>query len=314
MLFPTAHRARQRLAQLATRGVLARFRHYQPLGSRPWTYTLGLVGTAVRAVATGEPLPTPADITARILRLSHSPSLAHLIGVNEFFTRLHAAARTMPGAALTTWWPETTTAAACGGIVRPDGYGSWTQPAHSPHWTDTETTQPASQPTEPPTNDPTSDQDPTRDPAVIEFFYEHDTGTENLNILLGKIDKYEQLAAGGVRRTVLIELPTLARETNLHSAIRRRYGDTGPNRVPVATTHATVPATPPPAAWRLIVEHGGPALHRGPSTGRAAQHGRTGISPAGPLWWLVGTNHRYRLAALTTQDTHAHRDGGPHNA
>lgn len=152
--FPSDTRARQRLLQLTRRAVLARFRHHRRPGSLPWNYTLGLLGATVHAAATGAPLPRPAEITNRVLRLHYSPSLAHLLGANDFFTRLIGDARTTGRGELTVWWPEPTAARACGGLVRPDGYGEWAEGG-----------------------------------GAVGFFYEHDTGSETLGALVGKVDR-----------------------------------------------------------------------------------------------------------------------------
>lgn len=50
----------------------------------------------------------------------------------------------------------------CHGIVRPDGYGRWVE--HTP-----------------------------QDPREVEWLFEHDRGTETIDTLLGKIDKYTRL-------------------------------------------------------------------------------------------------------------------------
>lgn len=119
LLFNSDDHARHRLTALHARGVLARFRRAVWPGSQPWHYTLGVVGAAVHAAATGAPLPRPAHVTEKIMRLAHSPHTDHLLGVNKFFVALTHHARTHDGAALEQWWPEDTTAEACGGIVRP---------------------------------------------------------------------------------------------------------------------------------------------------------------------------------------------------
>jgi hypothetical protein len=61
-------------------------------------------------------LPKPSTVTEKVLRLAHSPHTEHLLGVNEFFTRLAGHARLPDGCALRQWLPETITADACGGI------------------------------------------------------------------------------------------------------------------------------------------------------------------------------------------------------
>jgi hypothetical protein len=238
MVFPSPGRARGRLFELTAAGVLARFRRYRRPGSAPWIYTLGLLGAAVLAAQRGDPLPKPADIVARVLRLYHAPGLDHTLGVNDFFSRLAAAGRVTPGCALSEWWPESTTAAALGGLLRPDGYGEWTEHGDT-----------------------------------LGFFAEHDRGTETVGTLLGKIDKYAELAAAGVSRPVLVELPSAAREANLHTAIHRRHGLAAAPGALIATTHT---------------DHPGAA-----------------DNPAGPIWWPTRQppttpGRRHRLTALAT--------------
>lgn len=211
LLFGSPHHARHRLTALYQRGVLARFRREVWPGSQPWRYTLGHVGATVHAAATDTALPKPSTVTEKVLRLAHSPHTEHLLGVNEFFTRLAGAARAHDGCTLAQWWPETITADACGGIVRPDGYGEYTDPH-----------------------------------GTIGFFYEHDTGTETLDTLTDKITKYAELARAGIGKPVLFWLPSIARERNLHDAITRQWPAGAP--VPVATTTADHPAPNEPAA------------------------------------------------------------------
>ncbi|WP_052372387.1 replication-relaxation family protein [Amycolatopsis taiwanensis] len=210
LLFGSPHHARHRLTALYNRGVLARFRREVWPGSQPWRYTLGHVGATVHAAATDNPLPKPSTVTEKVLRLANSPHTEHLLGVNEFFTRLAGAARAHNGCVLRQWWPETITADACGGIVRPDGYGEYTDPH-----------------------------------GTLGFFYEHDTGTETLDTLTDKITKYAELARAGITKPVLFRLPSLAREQHLHVAITRRW----PAGVPVliATTAADHSAPCEPA-------------------------------------------------------------------
>ena len=161
--FPNPTRARHRLLALSQRGVLARFRDCRRPGSAPWHYTLGVGGAAVHAAATGAPLPRRGEVVERVMRLHHSRDLDHRLGVNDFFTRLLAHAHDHPESyRLDTWWPEATISAACAGIVRPDGYGEWTDTTGAP-------------------------------PVTVGFFLEHDTGTEPHRRLLDKIDKYGEL-------------------------------------------------------------------------------------------------------------------------
>ncbi|WP_445189119.1 replication-relaxation family protein [Pseudonocardia sp. Cha107L01] len=221
-VYPNIHRARHRLHLLTTRRVLARFRRLTPdAGSLPYIYTLGQLGAAIHAAAHGRPLLKPSDIADRIIRLQQSASLNHRLGVVDFFTRLHAAAARIPGAELTEWWPEHRIAAACGDLIRPDGYGEWVEPRLG------------------------------TEVVRTGFFYEHDTGTEKLATLIDKIDRYSALSTTDIAWPMLFELPNPAREHNLHRLIKARYGPRGPATL-IATTHAgylVEPANPAGPIW-----------------------------------------------------------------
>ncbi|GAA5168954.1 hypothetical protein GCM10023321_63770 [Pseudonocardia eucalypti] len=239
--------ARRRLQQLAERDVLARFRTFHRPGSLPWRYCLGPVGALLHAARTDTTFPRANDIAARVTRLQSSSKLDHRLGVAEFYSRLHAGARRTPGAALTAWWSETRAATECGHLLRPDGYLEW---AH---------------------------HQPNAKPAIVGCFYEHDRGTEVLDTLLDKIDAYARLTAAGIRkhavrtansisRPVLVELPSVERETNFHQAIDRRHGSVGPSGVMMLTTHS-----------ELV---------------------RGDVGPAGPIWWLAASKQRLQLTDL----------------
>jgi hypothetical protein len=240
--FPNETRARHRLLLLFQRGVLARFRRCHRPGSLPWVYTLGLIGAAIHAAHTDQPLPRPAEITQRIVRLHYSRTLDHNLAVNDFFSYLAAHARHMPGCRLELWWSEAEAAQACGNLVRPDGYAEWTEHGRT-----------------------------------LGFFLEHDTGHEPLRKLIEKINRYTELARAGISRPILFHLPSAAREANLHRAIARRFPGSGPP-IPLATAIHAHSSNPSPAApiW-LPLDPGGdreprhgarPALG---GTGRAGQ-------------------------------------------
>ncbi len=182
--------ATHRLALLARRGVLARFRRCQRPGSQSWRYTLGTLGAMMHAAEHGQPIPRPSRIAERILTLAQSPRLDHLLGVNDMFTALLHRARHHHACALDEWWSERKIARTVGEIVRPDGYGEWT--AHT--------------------------QTGAR---TVGFFLEYDTGTEQLSRLLDKLDAYRQLDTAGISRPVLFVLSSTVRENNLHTAITR---------------------------------------------------------------------------------------------
>jgi protein involved in plasmid replication-relaxation len=229
-LFPNATRARHRLLALTQRGVLARFRHCRRPGSAPWHYTLGVIGAAAEAARTGQRLPRPSEITDRVIRLHQSPTLPHLLNVNDFFTRLLACAREQPARyRLRVWWPESQISDECGDLVRPDGYGEWVTAEDPP--------------------DPQDADAVPRRALVACFCLEHDRGTEPVGALLDKISRYRQLAEAGIEpvngAVVLFHLPGLSRERQLHRQILRRYGGRRP-LPPVATsTHQLCEALGP---------------------------------------------------------------------
>ena len=203
-----------RLELLRGLDLIDKFRFARPYGgSEPWKWVLGLTGARFQAAAANHPTPTERAHRERILRLTASPTLTHLLTTNEFFVRLHHATRTSnttsSGSSLTRWWSEKTSTARFPGIA-PDGHGLWSTGDHT-----------------------------------VGFFLECDRGTENLTRLATKLTAYARLAAaGGPRYPVLFWLPSPDRETNLQRLLRA-----DPPPVPVATaTHDADPAGP---VWML---------------------------------------------------------------
>lgn len=114
-------------------------------------------------------------------------------------------------------------------------------------------------------------------PAEVEWLYEHDRGTEKIDTLIGELDKYARLMTEHPRidYPVLIELPNRIREANLHQRLGRRKPRAGRRYVVVATTNTDYI--------------------------RGAGH-----NPAGPVWWLAGTDRtRHRLINLPACHNHA---------
>jgi hypothetical protein len=68
------------------------------------------------------PPTSPTTTHTTTSTTSTSSKLAHLLAVNEFFTRL-AAEAAEAGGGLREWWGERRAAAAFGGALAPDGYG-----------------------------------------------------------------------------------------------------------------------------------------------------------------------------------------------
>ncbi|MEO3827362.1 replication-relaxation family protein [Actinomadura sp. B10D3] len=219
--FGNYSKARHRLLALYRLTALERFQPWTPSGSTPWHWVLGPGGAHVLA---GERGIDPAELGYRreaALAISHSAKLGHQVGVNDFFARLHTATRTHPGSAVAKWWDERRCAALWGDLAHPDAYGRWTEPH-----------------------------------AEIDFFLEHDTGSETLARVADKLAGYASLAEStGITTPVLLWLPSTAREANL----RKRLGTP---EVPVATavhTPATAPEGPAGRVW-LPTGSSGPRL------------------------------------------------------
>lgn len=204
-----AHSAtNRRLQKLHQLRAIDRFRPFTPTGSAPWHYILGDAGAAVLAADTGTGVKELVYRRRDVLAIAHSPELAHLVGTNGFFTALAAHARRTTGSALLTWWPDHRCATAWGHSIRPDGFGRWTEHDHQ-----------------------------------VDFFLEHDTGTETLHRLTGKLLGYLRLAATtGITTPVLFWLANPDRETHLHRLLTHPA-------IPVATAASTT-GTPAGPIWR----------------------------------------------------------------
>lgn len=176
--FTGGRRARMRLAELHALEVLDRFRPRIGGSPVPLHWVLGLLGAALVAAEAGI---DPADLDWRrglVNDLAASQRLTHLVGTNGFFTALIRSARTRPGCSLDDWWSERRCAREWGEVVRPDGYGIWTEQG-----------------------------------TALPFLYEHDNGTERLARLAGKLDGYARLAAeAGHPNWVLFSFPGPRRE------------------------------------------------------------------------------------------------------
>ncbi|MGH3516271.1 MAG: replication-relaxation family protein [Micromonosporaceae bacterium] len=233
----TSHRyAQRRLALLHRIGATCRFAFARTPESGPgagsYRHTLGSLGVLLYPTPYTDPdnpaARPPKTLLERRARIMRSPRLDHLLGVNSFFTDLHAATRRRPGRRLARWWSEqhatNVFAAYPGARIRPDGHGVWTTGG-----------------------------------ATVGFFLEHDQGTEHLARVLGKLAGYERLAVDGPRYPVLFRLPGPRRETHLLQALA---GARLP--MPVATSvHHTDPAG---RVWALPDAPGGrAALHELPS-------------------------------------------------
>jgi hypothetical protein len=198
LAFPSRNAAEHRLAVLHQLGVLDRFRPHHSPGSAPYHYVLGPLGAALLAAEQDQEPSQLGYRRDRTLALAHSQRLAHLLGVNGFFTALARTARQHPDAELEGWWPEQRCAAQWGRLVRPDGYGRWRE--HD---------------------------------RRVDFFLEYDRGSEPLGRLAAKLGGYAELAhATGISTPLLVWLPSPARE----AAARHELGSCGVP-VATATPH-----------------------------------------------------------------------------
>jgi hypothetical protein len=211
--FGSRHTAQHRLRLLRIWGLLDRFVRYRPgFGSYPYHWTLGPVGARWLALSRDEPAPSLRAVRERRDRLASSPKLDHLLGVNEFFTQLLANSRTAADRRLLRWWPEAAAANRFGRRINPDAHGLWAVGEQQ-----------------------------------VGFFLEHDTGTEQLDRLVRKLDRYRRLRAdGGPGFPVLFWLGSPTRETNL----KRRLNGTD-HGVTVATASRQAGAAPWEPVWKV---------------------------------------------------------------
>lgn len=223
LLFPSVRLAQRRLLRLHQLGWLDRFRHARAAGgSVPWRWTLGPLGAQLQAVAAGGAPPSQRVIEDRLTRLAASPTLAHRLGVNQFFVDLIEHSRLHSGSRLARWWPEHRAASLLQQVVVPDGHGIWQVGQ-----------------------------------AQVAWFLEYDTGTEDLPRLVAKIAGYDKAArSGGPAFPVLLWLHSPMREQNLHRLLQ---GVTG--RCPVATACRTT-AGPAGRVWWPLGGNGRVYLHQ----------------------------------------------------
>ena len=220
--------AQHRLVALYRLGVLDRFRPLRPTGSESWRYSLGPMGAALVAAERGIEAPRPSVLRDRVVALAAGQRTSHTLGLNSFFCALHKAARERPGAAVGAWWSERRCAAEWGDFVRPDAYGIWEE-----------------------------------DGRRVEFFLEHDTGSEPLSRVAGKLAGYRDLAeAEGTARPVCFWLAMPGREPSLRRALTE-------TTLPVAT--AVVGAGSPAGAVWLVAGEQAPRRRLAELTGRPAE-------------------------------------------
>jgi len=176
--FTGERRARMRLGELYALDILDRFRPRHGGSPVPFHWVLGPLGAALIAAEHGVEVADVAWRRRLVADLAASQRLAHLVGTNGFFCALARSARTRTGCRLEQWWSERRCATEWGEVVRPDGYGVWTEHATS-----------------------------------LPFLVEYDNGTERLERLARKLDGYARLAvAAGHPNWVLFSFPSPRRE------------------------------------------------------------------------------------------------------
>ncbi|XVQ15112.1 replication-relaxation family protein [Spirillospora sp. CA-255316] len=177
LAFSSEITARHRLAVLTGLGTLARFRPRLDRGSAPWHYVLDVHGAAVLDAEDDanddaeDKTRNPAnkarpELLARVRRdkslaIASSPRLRHTVECNTFFTTLIRNSRTARATGVRTgelveWWPAARTATWARGI-RPDAVARWQEGGNA-----------------------------------VDFFFEYDTGSENLKQLADKLYRYAE--------------------------------------------------------------------------------------------------------------------------
>lgn len=243
LAFPSFRSGRMRLRELFQWSVVDRFQPFISVGTAPMHYVLAPAGAAVLAAEDGLEVKDLGYRHDRAFGVAHSLRLAHIIGVNEWFTALIDRARHDDHTAVGAWWSEARCARHFGDLIKPDAYGRYT--AH------------------------------TRE---IEFFLEYDFGTEQLAKLAGKLTGYAALAeATGITTPLLVWLPTSRREATARRLLHRAWHELDdPRAVPVATAAADLldpeAAHPSPAdaVWLPLESTGG---SRNDHTARRELHG-----------------------------------------
>lgn len=207
LFFDNSITARHRLTLLYRRELVCRFQPYRPGGGpAPHHYVLDSLGADLIAYDHGlEPGRWRRD---KALAIARSQRLDHLIALNGIYSALVGHARHNPTCRLVTWLNEHRAAAWVGEVVRPDAYGTWQE---------------------------NGDQ--------LDFFLEVDRGTETLDRLAAKLDRYADLEhARGVTTWVLFAFDSARRQANA-SRVLGRAG------VPVATAVLAAGVAPTSAVW-----------------------------------------------------------------
>jgi hypothetical protein len=180
-LFPSVNFAQRRLRTLLAWRLVDRFRPQRPDGgSYPYHWLLAQLGTDVIAAQRGEPVPRRDQARQRRWHLTNRANLPHLLGVNGFFTRLAAYARTRLGAELRRWRSAARCQQRGAFATRPLDDGRWDATALSYH----------------PKSRPDGHGIFTARDHTTASFLEYDTGTEPLTRLAAR-DRYRTAFENG---------------------------------------------------------------------------------------------------------------------
>jgi hypothetical protein len=214
ILFTNPTTCRHRLHLLRRLGFIDRFIRNRPGAPNPVCWLPGLLSARYMALTRDDSPPTAKALRERQDRVYSSPTLQHLLAVNDFAVSLHVHARHHPGTALTRWWSERTTAGSFGHRIKPDGHGIWRD----------------------------------HDNRETGFFLELDRGTEPIRRLIDKLPSHRRLhAEGGPQYPILFVLPSRHREQNLH----RKLADRPEPTLIIATTSPESGPDPAGPVWRL---------------------------------------------------------------
>ncbi|WP_051393548.1 replication-relaxation family protein [Glycomyces arizonensis] len=211
LLFSSTRSARNRITRLLDLDLIDRWRTAQRPGSQAFRHTLGYTGAYLYSAARGLPVPRRVAFQHQQAELVASANLSHRLAVNDFFARLTQATKDRPDLALHEWLSESEAGALTGGLVRPDAAATITG-----------------------ADDP------------VEFWFEHDRGTETLHRVVEKVGRY-RTRLPSLHRALVFELTSEAREDHLHAAL----AGTEPHFT-VATATADRTTDPTKAIWRIL--------------------------------------------------------------
>ncbi|MCP2328451.1 hypothetical protein HDA40_006958 [Hamadaea flava] len=232
-LFPSLDFAQRRLLRLAGLGLITRFRPNRlDGGSYSYHYVLAQLGYEHVMGQRGLGFPRRDQAKRRLQSLISRADLPHLLGGNNVFIELARHERTHPGAKLADWLPAS----------HFHNTGSFYRPGSQLRIMTQETKVPR----------PDGAAVWADDGKAVPFFLEFDTGTERLDVLEEKVDKYWQLAqyAEVWAWPMVMVLPSIARERHFHERLP------GDPEVVVATTALeylqVLGKSPADDVWRLL--------------------------------------------------------------